>query len=68
MKPGEGDFDEVDRDASLRTILGVEPISNMRSSRTRLVRPPLDRQPVSRSFAFIAGDAAHIWVPYAATA
>src|SRR5206468_11325972 len=23
MKPGEGDFDEVDRDACLRTILGV---------------------------------------------
>jgi len=24
MKPGEGDFDESDRDACLRTILGVE--------------------------------------------
>jgi 2-polyprenyl-6-methoxyphenol hydroxylase-like FAD-dependent oxidoreductase len=23
MKPGEGDFDTVDRDAGIRTILGV---------------------------------------------
>ena len=25
MKPGEGDFDSVDRDACIRTILGVGP-------------------------------------------
>jgi len=66
MKPGEGDFDEVDRDASLRTILGVEAdfkyeiISNEDWYGRRLIANRFrDR------CAFIAGDAAHIWVPYA---
>src|SRR5256885_2506107 len=66
MKPGEGDFDDVDRDASLRTILGVEAdfkyeiISNEDWYGRRLIANRFrDR------CAFIAGDAAHIWVPYA---
>ena len=36
MKPGEGDFDEVDRDACLRTILGVGADFDTRSSRKRI--------------------------------
>jgi 2-polyprenyl-6-methoxyphenol hydroxylase-like FAD-dependent oxidoreductase len=66
MKPGEGDFDSVDRDACIRTILGVEAdfkydiISKEDWYGRRLVA---DR--FRRACAFIAGDAAHIWVPYA---
>ncbi|MEH2568186.1 FAD-dependent oxidoreductase [Bradyrhizobium sp. AZCC 2289] len=66
MKPGEGDFDSVDRDFCLRTILGVdagfdyEIISKEDWYGRRLIANKFrDRS------AFIAGDAAHIWVPYA---
>jgi 2-polyprenyl-6-methoxyphenol hydroxylase-like FAD-dependent oxidoreductase len=66
MKPDEGDFDEVDRDVCLRTILGVgedfryEMISKEDWYGRRLIAGKFrDR------CAFIAGDAAHIWVPYA---
>lgn len=66
MKAGEGDFDSVDRDACIRTILGVdadfkyEVISKEDWFGRRLIASKFrDR------CAFIAGDAAHIWVPYA---
>lgn len=66
MRPGEGEFDEVDRDACLRTILGVEEgfsyeiISKEDWYGRRLIADKFrDR------CAFIVGDAAHIWVPYA---
>jgi FAD binding domain len=66
LKPGEGDFDSVDRDFCLRTILGVdagfdyEIISKEDWYGRRLIANKFrDRS------AFIAGDAAHIWVPYA---
>jgi 2-polyprenyl-6-methoxyphenol hydroxylase-like FAD-dependent oxidoreductase len=66
MKPGESDFDDVDRDACIRTILGVgtdfsyEVISKEDWYGRRLIANRFrDR------CAFIAGDAAHIWVPYA---
>ena len=66
MKPGETEFEAVDRDASLRTILGVGPdfkydiISKEDWYGRRLIANKFrDR------CAFIAGDAAHIWVPYA---
>jgi 2-polyprenyl-6-methoxyphenol hydroxylase-like FAD-dependent oxidoreductase len=66
MKPGEGDFDSVDRDACIRTILGVgadfkyEILSKEDWYGRRLIANRFrDRS------AFIAGDAAHIWVPYA---
>jgi len=66
MKPDEGDFDSVDRDSCLRTILGVgadfdyEIISKEDWYGRRLIASKFrDR------CAFIAGDAAHIWVPYA---
>ena len=48
MKPGEGDFDEVDRDVCLRTILGVEGFQIRDHFKRRLVRPPADRRQVSR--------------------
>jgi 2-polyprenyl-6-methoxyphenol hydroxylase-like FAD-dependent oxidoreductase len=66
MRPGEGDFDSVDRDGSIRTILGVdagfhyEIISKEDWVGRRLIADKFrDRS------TFIAGDAAHIWVPYA---
>jgi 2-polyprenyl-6-methoxyphenol hydroxylase-like FAD-dependent oxidoreductase len=66
MRPGEGDFEAVDRDACIRAILGVgadfkyEVISKEDWVGRRLIA---DR--FRNANAFIAGDAAHIWVPYA---
>lgn len=62
----EGDGEDVDRDLSIRTILGVdddfayETVSREDWTARRLVSDRLrDRR------VFIAGDAAHLWVPYA---
>lgn len=62
----EGEFDSVDRDWALRTILGVddrfeyEVISKEDWIGRRLVADRFrDRR------AFICGDAAHLWIPYA---
>lgn len=66
LKPDETDFDSVDRDWAIRTILGVGPdfkyeiISKEDWYGRRLVADKLRDRNV-----FIAGDAAHIWVPYA---
>jgi 2-polyprenyl-6-methoxyphenol hydroxylase-like FAD-dependent oxidoreductase len=66
MKPDEGDFDSVDRDACVRTILGVG-----RNFRYDILSKEdwVGRRLIADKFrdrcAFIAGDAAHIWVPYA---
>jgi 2-polyprenyl-6-methoxyphenol hydroxylase-like FAD-dependent oxidoreductase len=66
MKPDEGDFDSVDRDACIRTILGVGP-----DFRYDIISKEdwVGRRLIADKFrdrcAFIAGDAAHIWVPYA---
>ena len=66
MRPGEGDFDSVDRDSCIRTILGVgadfryDIISREDWYGRRLIANKF-----RDSCAFIAGDAAHIWVPYA---
>ena len=66
LRPNEDDFEAVDRDGCLRTILGVdadfkyEIISKEDWYGRRLIASKFrDR------CAFIAGDAAHIWVPYA---
>jgi 2-polyprenyl-6-methoxyphenol hydroxylase-like FAD-dependent oxidoreductase len=66
LRPNEDDFEAVDRDGCLRTILGVgidfeyEIISKEDWYGRRLIANKFrDR------CAFIAGDAAHIWVPYA---
>jgi 2-polyprenyl-6-methoxyphenol hydroxylase-like FAD-dependent oxidoreductase len=66
MKPGETDFDAVDRDGCLRTILGVDAdfkydiLSKEDWYGRRLIADKFRSR-----CAFIAGDAAHIWVPYA---
>jgi 2-polyprenyl-6-methoxyphenol hydroxylase-like FAD-dependent oxidoreductase len=63
---GEPDFDTIDRDWALRTILGVGPdfeyeiLSKEDWVGRRLVADKFrDRR------AFICGDAAHLWIPYA---
>ncbi len=66
LNHGEGDFDAVDRDASIRTILGVgddfayEVVSKEDWTGRRLVA---DR--IRDGRVFICGDAAHLWMPYA---
>jgi 2-polyprenyl-6-methoxyphenol hydroxylase-like FAD-dependent oxidoreductase len=66
MKPGEGDFDSVDRDACIRTILGVGADFNYEIiSKEDWYGRRLIAQKFRLGCAFIAGDAAHIWVPYA---
>jgi len=66
LNPDEPDFDAVDRDRSIREILGVDDdfryavISKEDWVGRRLVADRFrDRR------VFIAGDAAHLWVPYA---
>ena len=66
LRPDEGDFNAVDRDWAIRTILGVgdgfeyEILGNEDWFGRRFVADRFrDRR------VFIAGDAAHIWVPYA---
>ena len=66
LMPDEEDFEAVDRDASIRNILGVgadfayDIISKEDWIGRRLVA---DRFRAGN--VFIAGDAAHLWVPYA---
>jgi 2-polyprenyl-6-methoxyphenol hydroxylase-like FAD-dependent oxidoreductase len=66
MRLDEGDFDSVERDACIRTILGVgadfryDVISKEDWYGRRLIASKFRNR-----CAFIAGDAAHIWVPYA---
>lgn len=67
LKPDEPDFDSVDRDHGIRTILGVgddfayETLAHMDWFGRRLVADRFH----DGGRVFICGDAAHIWVPYA---
>jgi 2-polyprenyl-6-methoxyphenol hydroxylase-like FAD-dependent oxidoreductase len=66
LKPDERDFEAVDRDWAIRTILGVgadfryEILSKEDWYGRRLIANKFRLERV-----FIAGDAAHVWVPYA---
>lgn len=66
LNPNEPEFDSVDRDQSIRHILGVgadfhyDVISKEDWVGRRLVA-----QRFRNGRVFIAGDAAHLWVPYA---
>jgi 2-polyprenyl-6-methoxyphenol hydroxylase-like FAD-dependent oxidoreductase len=66
LLPQEADFDSVDRDGSLRRLLGVGPEFEYEV----LAREDwIGRRLVADRFrdrrVFICGDAAHLWVPYA---
>jgi 2-polyprenyl-6-methoxyphenol hydroxylase-like FAD-dependent oxidoreductase len=66
MRPGESDFETVDRDACIRIILGVGPDFKYEViSKEDWVGRRLIASRFRKANAFIAGDAAHIWVPYA---
>jgi hypothetical protein len=66
LKPGETDFETVDRDACIRTILGVGADFNYEIiSREDWYGRRLIAERFRNACAFVAGDAAHIWVPYA---
>ena len=66
LRAGDADFDSVDRDRAIRTILGVGPEFQYRVLTKedwfgrRLIADKFRAGPV-----FLCGDAAHIWVPYA---
>lgn len=66
LRDNEVDFDAVDRQWAIRTILGVgddfhfDILSNEDWIGRRLVSDKLQQGRV-----FLAGDAAHLWVPYA---
>lgn len=66
LHPNELTFDAVDRDQSIRTILGV---GHDFSYEVVSQEDWIGRRLVSNRFRdrriFIAGDAAHLWVPYA---
>jgi 2-polyprenyl-6-methoxyphenol hydroxylase-like FAD-dependent oxidoreductase len=62
----EQDFDSVDRDWSIRTILGVGPEFKYEIlSKEDWVGRRLVADRFRDRSAFICGDAAHLWIPYA---
>lgn len=66
LHPDEPEFDSVDRDASIRHILGVD--ANFKYD-IITKEDWVGRRLLSNRFrdrrVFLAGDAAHLWVPYA---
>ena len=66
LNPDEPEFDSVDRDWSIRQILGVGPEF---AYEVITKEDWVGRRLVANRFrdgnVFIAGDAAHLWVPYA---
>lgn len=66
LHPEEPEFDSVDRDASIRHILGVGPDFDYEViTREDWVGRRLVANRFRNGNVFIAGDAAHLWVPYA---
>lgn len=66
LKPDETNFESIDRDWALRTILGVDSAFDY-----EIIKKEdwIGRRLVADKFrdrrVFICGDAAHLWVPYA---
>jgi 2-polyprenyl-6-methoxyphenol hydroxylase-like FAD-dependent oxidoreductase len=66
LKPDEPDFEAVDRDWAIRTILGVGPEFHYEIlSKEDWYGRRLIANKFREARVFLAGDAAHIWVPYA---
>ena len=66
LRDHETEFDSVDRDASIRAILGVDqhfPYDTL--SHEDWIGRRLVADKLRDGRVFIAGDAAHLWVPYA---
>ena len=62
---GITDFEAIDRDWAIRTILGVGEISNTSCSARKTGSDAAWSPTSSRRHVFICGDACHLWVPYA---
>lgn len=66
LRDHEADFDAVDRDWAIRTILGVgDDFEYEQMSREDWVGRRLVSDKLRQGRVFLAGDAAHLWVPYA---
>ncbi len=66
LKPGITDFEAVDRDAAIRTVLGVnKDFEYELLSKEDWVGRRLIVDKVRDDKVFICGDACHLWVPYA---
>lgn len=66
LRDHEADFDAVDRDWAIRTILGVgENFEYEQMSREDWIGRRLVSDKLREGRVFLAGDAAHLWVPYA---
>lgn len=66
LKPDELEFDSVDRDWAIRNILGVDDtFSYSVISKEDWVGRRLVADRFRDRRAFICGDAAHLWIPYA---
>ncbi len=66
LRDNEVDFESVDRDWAIRTILGVDadfPFEVM--SKEDWIGRRLVSDALQQGRVFLAGDAAHLWVPYA---
>ena len=63
LRPGEA-FESVDRDRCLRTILGVTDAFEYQLNRNEdWIGRRLVTNKIAKGRVFLAGDAAHIWVP-----
>jgi 2-polyprenyl-6-methoxyphenol hydroxylase-like FAD-dependent oxidoreductase len=66
LHPDEPEFDSVDRDQSIRHILGVDAdLKYLINTKEDWVGRHLLSNWFRKPRVFLAGDAAHIWVPYA---
>jgi len=66
LMPDEEDFEAIDRDASIRHILGVGPDFDYEIlSKEDWIGRRLVAERFRSGRVFICGDAAHLWVPYA---
>jgi 2-polyprenyl-6-methoxyphenol hydroxylase-like FAD-dependent oxidoreductase len=66
LLPHEADFESVDRDRCIRTLLGVGPEFRYELlGREDWIGRRLVANTVRDRRVFICGDAAHLWVPYA---
>ncbi|SFL75860.1 2-polyprenyl-6-methoxyphenol hydroxylase [Bradyrhizobium sp. NFR13] len=66
LKPGVTDFEAVDRNQAIRTVLGVdETVAYDLLSKEDWIGRRLIVDRMRRDRVFICGDACHLWVPYA---
>ncbi len=66
LRDHESDFESVDRDWAIRTILGVGPDFQYELlSKEDWIGRRLVADKLRQGRVFIAGDSAHLWVPYA---